>query len=76
MGIDGIWLRGTGSDTAIVFVHGILSNSETAWRHADGAWRPKLVGDEPALNVADVYTFSYRTEVFSGSYSTATRSMP
>ena len=66
--MDGVWVRETGGDTVLVFVHGILSDSQACWRHPDGAWWPQLARDDPSLAQVSIYTFSYHTGVFSGSY--------
>lgn len=53
----------------MVFVHGILSSGEGCWRNENGAYWPDLVKDEPDLPSLGIYVFTYRTGIFSGSYS-------
>jgi hypothetical protein len=64
----GSWLRKAQDDSAIVFVHGVLSDGESAWR-SDGAYWPDLVASEETLSSTGIYVFSYRTGVLSGNYS-------
>lgn len=55
----------TSSSRLIVFVHGIRSDSEAAWKHPKGArsW-PEIVVDDPVFDDADVAVFDYATSVF------------
>jgi pSer/pThr/pTyr-binding forkhead associated (FHA) protein len=64
----GQWIRKPQGDAAVIFVHGILSSSQTCWSTADVYW-PDLLTKEPALSAVGVYAFSYRADAFSGNYS-------
>ena len=65
----GICIRETSSDTCVIFVHGILSHAEHAWSaDANTSW-PKLLEAEPTLASVGIYTFSYRSDIFSRNYS-------
>jgi pimeloyl-ACP methyl ester carboxylesterase len=66
---QGKWLRDPGDGTAIVFVHGLLSDGDRCWRTDDSAYWPDLLADEDSLSKSGIYVFSYRTAVFSGGYS-------
>src|SRR4051812_41019747 len=65
---NGEWIIEPKRDTAIVFVHGLLSSGESCWR-SDSAYWPELVSTEEQLSGIGVYVFSYETSLFSGSYS-------
>jgi hypothetical protein len=62
------WLRKPEGDTSIVFVHGILSSAEKCWRHNSGTYWPDLLAREKEFDNLGIYTFSYRSDIFSGSY--------
>jgi hypothetical protein len=64
----GVWVRKPEAKTAVIFVHGILSNGETCWLHENGTYWPDLLRQEQATNTFGVYVFTYETGVFSGSY--------
>jgi len=66
--MHGEWLRKPANNTAVVFVHGILSSGETCWQHENGAYWPALLQREPGLNGLGIYVYSYRTDIFSGNY--------
>jgi pimeloyl-ACP methyl ester carboxylesterase len=57
------------TSTTIIFVHGVLSNSDDCWRHPDGGYWPQLIGEHPSLNDAGIYLFGYKTSKFSGSFN-------
>ena len=67
--MQGTWIRKPKNDTSIVFVHGILSNGETCWKHKNGTYWPKLLESEPKLGAIGIYVYTYETGLFSGSYS-------
>lgn len=74
--MQGTWLRRPCTDPpsplgslVVVFVHGILSSGEDCWRGKEGQSWPELLLDDPNLEFAGVYLFTYQTGVFSGSYS-------
>lgn len=59
-------LRRSNSDTTVIFVHGILSDSEAAW--GNPSW-PSLLLEEEEILGAGVYVFTYRTGLISHTYS-------
>jgi len=67
--MKGDWIRKPTDRASVVFVHGILSSGDACWRHSDGTYWPDLLADEPDLKSIGIYVFTYRTDVFSGSYS-------
>jgi len=66
--MTGRWLRKPEGDTAVVFVHGILSSAEKCWRHDNGTYWPDLLTREKGFENLGVYVFTYRSDIFSGSY--------
>ncbi len=64
----GEWLQNPTSNTAVVFVHGILSSGESGWRNANGAYWPTLLQSEKDLHGLGLYVYSYQTDIFSGNY--------
>ncbi len=69
--MKGEWVkRGSATAPIVVFVHGILSDGE-CWRHANGAYWPDIVAQDPQLADVGIYVFTYRTGFFSGSYRLA-----
>ncbi|WP_354069236.1 alpha/beta fold hydrolase [Bradyrhizobium sp. LB5.2] len=59
-------LRRSETDLAIIFVHGVLSGGEAAWGHP--SW-PELVANEPDLQDAGLFVFTYQSTVTSRTYS-------
>ena len=66
--MNGKWLREPSNGTAIVFVHGILAEEATCWRHKNGSYWPQLLKDETELHSSGIFVFSYPTDMFSGSF--------
>lgn len=66
--MQGDWIRHPTNGVAVVFVHGVLSSAEKSWRHANGTWWPSLLAEDEAAPPVGVWAFSYRTDLFSGSY--------
>lgn len=58
-----------GSGTIVVFIHGVLSNGERAWMNGEGKTWPSLLAADPMLGYVGIYSFSYRTDLFSSTYS-------
>jgi pimeloyl-ACP methyl ester carboxylesterase len=56
-------------DINVVFIHGILSNSVSAWTDANGTAWPHLLEDEPAFAAVGIFTFAYSTGVTTETYS-------
>lgn len=70
--MEGRWNRkpgATGRSTVVIFIHGLLSSSETCWLHENGTRWPDLLTAEADFSGLGVYEFTYHTSVFSGSYS-------
>ena len=70
--MKGRWIRELGeteSLTVVVFVHGVLSNGETCWRHENGTYWPELLSRHQAIGDVGIYEFTYHTDFFSGSYN-------
>ncbi|MGO8023916.1 esterase/lipase family protein [Rhizobium leguminosarum] len=67
--MGGQWHRESENGTVVVFIHGVLSSSETCWRNENGTYWPDLIVGEPNLSGTGVYLFSYETSIFSGSYN-------
>jgi pimeloyl-ACP methyl ester carboxylesterase len=67
--MKGDWLRTPKGDCSIVFVHGVLSSGESAWRNTNGAYWPQMLAETPSLSSVGIYVYEYRTNVFSGRYS-------
>lgn len=66
--MHGEWLQQPQSDTAIVFIHGILSTPEKSWRHENGVYWPELLKNETDFEKLGIYVYAYRVDVFSGNY--------
>jgi len=62
--MHGEWLRKPENNTAVVFVHGVLSSGETCWQHDNGAYWPALLQRDTDLNGLGIYVYSYRTDIF------------
>lgn len=67
--MGGEWIRKPTGSLSVVFVHGILSSGEACWRHANGAYWPDLLNNEPELDALGIYVYTYQTSISSGSYS-------
>lgn len=68
----GTWIKKMGdtvSPVAVVFLHGVLSDGEACWRHQNGTYWPELLSSHQTLADVGVYEFTYRTDIFSGSYN-------
>jgi pimeloyl-ACP methyl ester carboxylesterase len=66
--VKGVWIRRPPADSAVVFVHGILSNGDTCWRSPNSYW-PDLLSNDNLMSEIGVYVFSYRSDAFSAGYS-------
>jgi pimeloyl-ACP methyl ester carboxylesterase len=63
------WIRRPQNDLTVVFIHGINS-SEECWRNkATGAYWPDLLKENDDLSSLGIYSFSYQTNLFSGTYN-------
>ena len=54
--------------TAVVFVHGVLSDGDVCWESETAYW-PDLLKAAPAHAGTGIYVFSYKTSITSGNYS-------
>lgn len=66
--MKGEWLRRSEDGTAVIFLHGVLSSSDTCWKNANGTDWPSLLAREASTKDIGIYLFSYRTNLFSGTY--------
>jgi hypothetical protein len=71
--MQGGWIRETGGDLTVVFLHGVLSGSESAWTHINGTYWPRLLSDEPATAAVGIYCLGYKTNIFSADYDLGKR---
>jgi pimeloyl-ACP methyl ester carboxylesterase len=69
------WLRYTESDSAIVFIHGLMSNSTKCWLYEsenspkhESYW-PDLVASDPRFGNSSIYISGYATGPNSGDYN-------
>lgn len=70
--MKGKWVKhGSPGAPVVVFIHGILSNGDSCWRHPNGAFWPDIVAQDQDMQAVGVYVFTYRTGVLSGSYRLA-----
>jgi pimeloyl-ACP methyl ester carboxylesterase len=74
--MQGQWIQHPQQNKTVIFVHGILSSSESGWTYKKGVfWFKKsiawfnLLKEEAELKDLGIYTFSYKTGIFSGTYS-------
>jgi hypothetical protein len=66
--MEGKWIRRPQAEASAIFVHGVLSNGESCWRHDNGNYWPELLKNEPEVGSLGLYVFTYETGIFSGSY--------
>jgi len=69
MGSSIEWLRPPKAGTVVIFIHGLLSSGEAAWSYNDRINWPNLLLQEKEFESLGICVFSYRTDLFSGSYS-------
>lgn len=67
--MDGGYLNKINGDTVVIWVHGILSSSESCWTNENGNFWPKMVSDELSVKNVSNYVFNYQTTIFSNDYS-------
>lgn len=61
-------VRRASGDTNVVFIHGILSGSTSAWTAANGMAWPFILADDPRCADVGIYTFAYRSSAGAGHY--------
>src|SRR5262249_46865877 len=66
--MNGTWVRRPRGPLTVIFVHGILSDAQSCWRHSNGAVWPEVLAKEAGLDGAGIYVFEYKTSIFSGTY--------
>lgn len=66
--MNGQWIRKADGDTAVIFIHGVLSRGETCWRHENGTYWPELLANALEHQNIGIYEFNYKTGFFSGTY--------
>jgi pimeloyl-ACP methyl ester carboxylesterase len=72
VGLNNFWYRYAGDDLALVFVHGVLSDSRSCWLHCEAndpsVYWPALISTDPRLPNMSIYMGGYYTAVDSGPY--------
>ncbi len=59
-----------GTQSIIVFVHGIFGDSVSAWTNQkNGAYWPTLLGSDPFFKDYDVYVYDYPSRFFGSDFS-------
>lgn len=66
--MPGVWIKKLHTDYVIVFIHGIISSEEKCWTAENGAFWPNIVSDDIDLSEFSVYSYSYNTGIYSGSF--------
>ena len=76
-GVNNVWYCLNTSDTAVVFVHGLHSDSRGAWMHqtkagedAENYW-PHLVAKDQSLGAPSIFLAGFYTDIHSGGYGMA-----
>src|SRR6185369_16561147 len=73
-GQNNIWYQYTSSSAALVFVHGILSDSRSCWLHVDrhdgrkNVYWPELVRTDRRFGDPSIFLGGYYTAVDAGPY--------
>ena len=63
------WVEANDSSTAVVFVHGILSSSETCWRNPkNSAYWPDLVLNDKEFGRPSVFVAGYAADIMAGEF--------
>jgi hypothetical protein len=68
-GRNNVWYRYSSSDTTIVFVHGVLSDSRSCWLHTSevvGSYWPEMIEDDPNFDDVGIFLGGYYTSVDAG----------
>lgn len=69
-GKNNVWYTQNETDTVIVFVHGVLSDSRDAWMHEDNpsiSW-PKLIEQDEIFENPSIFLGGFYTAIDSGNY--------
>ncbi len=73
-GSNNLWFHDTDADAVLVFVHGVMSDSRSAWLHDDpkdptmNRYWPKLIRLDDRFENVPMYLAGYHTEVDIGPY--------
>ncbi|HVT26531.1 MAG TPA: alpha/beta hydrolase [Lacipirellulaceae bacterium] len=62
------WYSVTSSDTVVVFVHGIFSNSTDCWTNENGSYWPALVKKDGRMQSPSIYLGGFSTDFGSGLF--------
>ena len=62
------WLYYNGSNTVIVFVHGIFSDSTSCWSSSGGRYWPDMVKLDQRFHDVSIYLGGFHTSIDSGQY--------
>jgi pimeloyl-ACP methyl ester carboxylesterase len=58
------YIRNEGSDTALVFIHGVLGDAISTWTNGDAYW-PELLTKDHDFDGTDIFILSYPTNLWS-----------
>ena len=66
------WYANNASDTVIVFIHGIFSDSRDSWKYVskDDQYWPEIVSYDDRLKKPSIFLAGYYAAVDSGKYDT------
>lgn len=65
------WFRLSDPYTSLIFVHGLLSSSDSCWRSSEGIFWPELIAADKDFLEASIFLGGYHTSVNSGKYDIA-----
>jgi pimeloyl-ACP methyl ester carboxylesterase len=64
------YVRQAGKDSVVVFVHGVLGDSRSAWTNENTkAYWPDLMKGDPYFNDFDIFVVGYPSSFFHSSYT-------
>ena len=64
------YVRQSNKDSVIVFVHGVLGDSQSTWTNGSTkAYWPALMKDDPYFNDFDIFVVGYPSSFFHSSYT-------
>lgn len=62
------WVHQTNSNTVVVFIHGLISDSVACWTSKNKTFWPKLLAEDSLFGNAATFVASYETNLSSGGY--------